>query len=90
MRKAVIFDIDDTLYNYRAANVCGIDALCRYARRELGMDEAAFRADYDRIMTRQLRERGETAGCHSRAIRLQLLLEERGLPLRHAAAMNDL
>ncbi len=90
MRKAVIFDIDDTLYNYREANAHGMEALCRYAQRELGIDEAAFRADYDRVMAFQMRERGETAGCHSRAIRLQLLLEERGLPLRHAAAMNDL
>ncbi|MCD8190680.1 MAG: HAD family hydrolase [Clostridiales bacterium] len=90
MGKAVIFDIDDTLYNYKAANVRAMDVLCQYARQELGLEEAAFRADYDRMMARQLREHGQTAGCHSRAIRLQLLLEERGLPLRHAAAMNDL
>lgn len=90
MRKAVIFDIDDTLYNYRSANVHAMDALCRYVRRELNLEEGAFREDYNRVMDYQMRERGETAGCHSRAIRLQLLLEERGLPLRHAAAMNDL
>ncbi|MCD8147739.1 MAG: HAD family hydrolase [Clostridiales bacterium] len=90
MRKAVIFDIDDTLYNYKTANAQVMGVLCRYARRELGVDEAAFRADYDRVMRFQFREYGQTAGCHSRAIRLQLLLEERGLPLRHAAVMNDL
>ncbi|MCD7829336.1 MAG: HAD family hydrolase [Clostridiales bacterium] len=90
MRKAVIFDIDDTLYNYKSANVHAMDALCRYVRRELNLEEGAFREDYNRVMDYQMQERGETAGCHSRAIRLQLLLEERGLPLRHAAAMNDL
>lgn len=90
MPKAVIFDIDDTLYSYKSANAHAMDALCRYARRELNLEEGAFREDYNRVMDYQMRERGETAGCHSRAIRLQLLLEERGLPLRHAAAMNDL
>ncbi|MCD7838340.1 MAG: HAD-IA family hydrolase [Clostridiales bacterium] len=90
MGKAVIFDIDDTLYSYKAANARAMDVLFRYARQELDMDEATFRESYDRMMGYQLREYGHTAGCHSRAIRLQLLLEERGLPLRHAAAMNDL
>lgn len=90
MLKAVIFDIDDTLYSYKDANIQAMSLLCVYAERELGMEAEEFREACQRMMEFQFRYNNETAGCHSRAIRFQLLLEERGLPLRHAAVMNDL
>lgn len=90
MLKAVIFDIDDTLYSFADAHKQAMTPVCAYAERELGIKPENFCATYDRLLAFQLRYCGDTAGGHSRAIRFQLLLEERKLPLRHAAVMSDL
>lgn len=90
MLKAVIFDIDDTLYGYREANLRTLPAVGEYARRELGVDADLFLRVYQEVMDRQLAENGDTAGCHSRAIRFQLVLERLALPLRHAVILNEL
>jgi putative hydrolase of the HAD superfamily len=49
-----------------------------------------FEQDYHRLMQEQLQICGSNAGCHSRAIRFQRMMEERGLPLRYGAQLNDL
>ena len=90
MWKAVIFDIDDTLYSYRAANALAMPAAADYARRELGVDREQFLELYHACMQEQLRAHSEVAGCHSRAIRFQMVLERLQKPLYHAAVLNDL
>ena len=90
MLKAVIFDIDDTLYSYRDANDYAMPAVVSYAERELGVEGAVFLSQYQRAMEEQLSAHSATAGCHSRAIRFQMTLEAMGLPLYHAAVLNDL
>lgn len=90
MWKAVLFDIDDTLYSYREANALAMPVAADYARRELGMERETFLAVYQRCMEEQLSVHAESAGCHSRAIRFQMVLERLGKPLYHAAVLNDL
>lgn len=90
MLKAVIFDIDDTLYSYRAGNASALPRLGEYVRRELGEDPERFLTLYQRCMEEQLRGHSTVAGCHSRAIRFQMVLERLGAPLYHAAVLNDL
>ena len=44
MVKAVIFDIDGTLYSYDDAHAIAWKALCDYAKEQLSMDADTFKA----------------------------------------------
>ena len=45
MIKAILFDLDDTLYtSFDALNSQGYDAVSAWVEQELGIDAAAFRA----------------------------------------------
>ncbi len=89
MLKAVIFDIDDTLYDYKAANLRTLPIVGEYAADLLDVDPEQFLSVYQEVMERQFAEHSDTAGCHSRTIRFQLVLERLGLPLRYAPKLND-
>lgn len=92
MIKAVIFDIDNTLYSYDEAHETAFDALCGYALRELGLDRPSFTALHKQAMqVVKTRLGGECAALHNRLLRYQVLLELAKLPLHpHALRMNDL
>ncbi|MCR5162092.1 MAG: HAD family hydrolase [Lachnospiraceae bacterium] len=91
MIKTVIFDIDNTLYSYDRAHAAAFPKLLAYAEKELGFPAQEFKEAYSReykIMQAQL---GEKAAIHNRLIRIQRVLEKRGLPLMpHVLKMNDL
>ena len=91
MIKAVIFDIDNTLYSYDDAHVYGWEALCGYAQEKLGMDREMFSAAVN-AASKTVKERlgADCAALHDRTLRLQVLLEQNGLPLCHAAPMGQL
>lgn len=89
MIKAVIFDIDNTLYNFDAAHEKAIDALSAYSEKELGIS----REELSRLnaqMLKTCRERmGDVAAIHNRTIRFQYILEQKGLPLHpHVLKMD--
>lgn len=91
MIKAVIFDIDNTLYSYDDAHAVAWEALCAYVRENLGMDAEQFAAEV-RQSTKICNARiGANCGStHNRLLRFQDILERHKLPLRHAWPMNDL
>lgn len=91
MLKAVIFDIDNTLYDYDAAHAPAFQALTEYARDCLSIPAEDFPALH-RQAERTLAERcgPNCAALHNRLLRYQALLEARGLPLRHAPVMSRL
>lgn len=91
MIKAVIFDIDNTLYDYDAAHALAWAALCDYAKNHLNMDYERFsqhQAEAARIVEEHLG--AACAALHDRTLRLQILLEENDLPLYHALNMSEL
>lgn len=92
MIKAVIFDIDNTLYSYDAAHETAFAALCGYMKRHFDMDAATFTDLHKKAMAVvKGRLGGECAALHNRLLRYQVLLEMEKLPLHpHALAMNDL
>ncbi|MBQ9503399.1 MAG: HAD family hydrolase [Lachnospiraceae bacterium] len=91
MLKTVIFDIDNTFYNYDRANVKARAAIAGYAAENLGMTAEEFDAEYDRVFDELMEYIGEKAASHNRLIRLKTILEERGLPLYpHAMKMYEL
>ena len=81
MIKAVFFDIDNTLYDYDAANRKALAALSAYAREALGIGEEEFSALHHDMLVSMAEEMGEVAASHNRLIRYQRILEKKGLPL---------
>ena len=50
MIKTVIFDIDNTLYNFDAAHETGMEAVCNYVYEQFGWEKEAFTAVYRDVM----------------------------------------
>ena len=91
MVKAVIFDIDGTLYSYNNAHAVAWEALCAYAQQHLAMDAATFKNCHTAAQNLQKQRLGaDCAALHDRQLRYQILLEENHKPLHHAIAMNAL
>ena len=90
MIKTVLFDLDDTLYAFPPADQTGRNAVRDYAERVVGVDGKAFMDCFQEMLLLQSRLHGDSAGCHSRAIRCQLVCEKMGISIRHAAVMNDI
>lgn len=91
MIKAVIFDVDNTLYSYTKAHTVAFAALSEYAGKNLGLTPESFERLHKKT-EHELRElMGEVAAVHNRLIRYQNMLESRGLPLYpHVLKMNEL
>lgn len=91
MIKAVIFDIDNTLYSYDNAHRHGWEALLGYVRAQFGMDEAEFSRETAKAAEQVKTQLGaECAALHNRALRFQIFLERNHLPIAHAEAMDAL
>jgi putative hydrolase of the HAD superfamily len=92
MIRTVIFDIDDTLYNYKEGNIAGIAAVTSYLEQHFGLKPAYSEAAITAAQREQEARIGAaTAAIHDRLIRYQILLENENLPiLPHARVMNDL
>ena len=91
MIKAVIFDIDGTLYDYDSANKEAMKAVSEYAAAQFGWDSARFPAENKAMMKTLGGFLNGTAASHNRLIRYQNILEKHGLPLHpHALKMHAL
>lgn len=92
MKKAVIFDLDHTLYDFVEPHLAAIEAANRYMHERFGytMEEAdeKGRQAYRRVK-QKLGE--ETAATHSRTLRYQTLCEDNGQnAFLHAHVLADL
>ena len=90
MIKTILFDLDDTLYEFGPAEQTGRAAIRDYAERVIGVDGDAFMDCFVGMLRLQMRLHGDAPGSHSRAIRSQLVCEKMGIPLHHAPILNDL
>lgn len=82
MIKAVIFDIDNTLYSYDDNHILGMEALVAYCKEAFGITEEEIQTCYrkaGRIMTDRIGT--DTAAIHSRMLRVQCMLELLEQPL---------
>ena len=88
MIKAVIFDLDNTLYNFDAANEFGIRALAAYTEPVFGWDYPRMKDLYEESREKLTERMGDVGPAHNRLLRFQNLLEEKKLPLHpHALEM---
>lgn len=89
MLKAVIFDLDGTLYDYDAAHAAAWDALTAFAESRLGFAPGRFAALHTQAEETLRRRCGGGAAIHNRLLRYQVLLEAAGKPIALAPAMAE-
>lgn len=73
--KAVIFDIDGTVYDYALGNRLGLAALEDYGRRVLGVGEETLRGAVKQAEEELGGRLSGTAASHNRLVRIQRALE---------------
>ena len=91
MIKAVIFDIDNTLYSFDKAHEPAMEALRAYAREHLGLEPEQLAREIT-LAAEDVKRRldADCAALHNRTLRIQVMLERNRLPLNHAAPMGEL
>ena len=90
MIKAVIFDLDDTLYDYVSCNERATEDLCNYACDNYSMDRNTFLDFYERAQKLVKQQLGGVGSAHNRLLYLQRFLEEIGMhPAKGALQMYD-
>lgn len=91
MVKALIFDIDNTLYSYDKAHAVAIQKLYDYAQQNLGLDPQTLDQEQKAaaaVVKQHLN--WECAALHNRTMRWQMLMEKHGFSLEHALTMGEL
>lgn len=90
MIKAVIFDIDNTLYDFDKANVYGMEMVRNYCSRSFGLEEPQFREIYKKAWRlAEGRVGTDTAAIHNRMLRFQCMMELLEQPLfPHVKALS--
>lgn len=90
MIKALIFDLDNTLYDYDAAHAVAFRGVADYVRQAFGLSPEEFAARHRQAdQALQAHTGGPCAAIHSRLIRYQLMLEALGQPLVHGPRMAE-
>jgi putative hydrolase of the HAD superfamily len=90
MIKSVIFDLDDTLYDFTSIHAVALRRLTAYAETRLELSPERFEALSQEAFRRQKDRLGQCAAIHNRLIRFQLLLEAAGKPVAYAPEMTEL
>ena len=75
MIKAVIFDLDDTLYDYKALERAAFECVGELVRERLGVSEEQCEEAFMRARHATKEMLGETATSHSRMLYFQKTLE---------------
>ena len=78
MIKAVIMDLDNTLYDYDFCHQQSMDILRYYVKREYMLDERGFDEGFTRARKKVKERLSNTASSHNRLLYMQLFLEEAG------------
>lgn len=75
MIKAIIFDLDDTLYSYNELNEQGINEICNYTCEKLRIEKEKFYEAFDKAKKDVKDTLGDVASSHNRLLYCQKTLE---------------
>lgn len=78
--KAVLFDLDNTLYDFSSAHKQGLRAMAEYGQSRFDVPARRFLLAYQAADQQLKKEQPYAAACHNRAIIAQRMLEMLGLP----------
>ena len=91
MIKTVIFDVDDTIYSFHAANEAAAGQLALYTRDNFGWSKEEFLERQKNAMADVKRFAGTSGGYRARILRYQNMLEAAGLRIfPHARIMSSI
>ena len=91
MTKCVVFDLDDTLYEFTPCHASALGRVREAVRRSgLCPDMAKWETAHANAFRWQFANHGRESSCHNRGIRFQRALEELGLPVGMAADLEAL
>lgn len=90
MPKAILFDVDNTLYSETNAHSIAFAKVTDYVQANLGIDPDTWGQLCKAEMAAMKAHLGLNAAIHNRMIRFLRILEDRKLPLYHAKVLNDL
>ena len=86
--EAILFDTDNTLYDYYPANKIAEDAVCRKAKNLLGISKNDFYKFYNEAKYDVKKNLGKTASSHSRLLYFQRLIELLGYKAQLLLALD--
>jgi len=86
--RAVLFDIDNTLYPYDPAHEQGMQAVVEKVKQSLGFEEKVFLDAFDRAKEIVKGRLGDTASSHNRLLYMQIALELLGLKTQLYMALD--
>ena len=90
MIKAIIFDLDDTLFDFKRAHAEGMKAWAAYAEQQFHISPDETISEVSALVKEQAEKIGPLAASHNRVLRAELWLEKHGLPLfPHATALAE-
>ena len=88
--KTVIFDIDNTLYDFTYSNNIALNKLREYTKENFSWTYEEFDAKHVKVQEDIYSLMGHNGICRDRILRYKWMLEESSLPLHHAARMYEL
>jgi len=71
----VLFDLDNTLYEYLPSHTAALEAVRIKSHRSLGTDGKSFDREFEKAKQSTKRELGKTAASHSRLLYFQKFIE---------------
>jgi len=86
--KAVLFDTDNTLYEYEPANLAAIEAVFLKAKNLIGLDRTTFFKFYNLARLQIKDNLHNTASSHSRLLYFQRMIELLGLKAKLLLALD--
>lgn len=86
--RAVILDLDGTLYPYAPANAAGMNAVREKLLREYGIKRKQFNACFCQARQEVKKRLGQTASSHSRLLYFQRMLELLGFSSQPLLALD--
>ncbi len=76
MKKAILFDLDDTLYDYESTHKKSMNEVYTFLKKEIGMSRKKFIELFDQSKEEIKMELSGTASSHNRVLYFQRLIEK--------------